>query len=292
MPSIGTIDSLKISVLLEDYAGYETSFLAQHGISLLLEARAEGCEKRILLDVGQSGLPILHNMRLLGISPASIDAVVLSHCHYDHTEGLVEILQAIGKDLPVIAHPDIFRDNYIFQPFIRNIGITGKNGPEAVKAAGGQLFLTAESFEIMPGVLCTGEVPRKVDFEKPGIGTFNLANNQITGDRIMDDISLAVNVRGKGLVIVVGCSHAGIVNIVNHIRETTGIDRIEGIIGGLHLIEAGAERIRKTAEALKEINPGWVAAGHCTGFRACVELAAALGDRFQQLHAGKIVEVG
>ena len=289
--NIGQIESLRIITLLDDYAGYETPFYAQHGISLLLEACSGKVSKRILLDVGQSGKPILHNMKLLDVDPGSIDTVFLSHCHYDHTRGLVEMLKAIDKDIPVIGHPDIFRPNYIFDPFIRNIGITEENGIEKIKTAGGQLFLTAEPFEIMPGVLSTGEVPRRVDFEKQGIGTYNLENGHISGDSIMDDLSIVVNVSGRGLVVLVGCSHAGIINIINHAKEITGIEKIEGVIGGFHLIEASGERIQKTAAALKEMDIGWVIPGHCTGLMACAEIAKTMGDRFDLLHTGTTVSI-
>ncbi|MGI6615220.1 MAG: MBL fold metallo-hydrolase [Dethiobacteria bacterium] len=292
LQAIGEVDSVRVTTLLDDYAGYETPFYAQHGIALLVEISSGGLCKRILLDVGQSAVPILHNMEILGLDPGSIDAIFLSHCHYDHTEGLVDMLKAVDREsVPVIAHTDIFRENYIFDPFIRNIGITAKNGIEAIKAAGGQMVLTKEAFEIAPGVLSTGVVPRRQDFEKQGIGTYNLVDGAISGDKIEDDLSIVVNVKDVGLVVLVGCSHAGIVNIVTHAKELTGIDRVEAVMGGFHLIEAPAERIARTAEALKEMEINRVVAGHCTGLKACAELGRVLGDRFQLLHSGKILNV-
>lgn len=292
LQSIGRVDSVRVTTLLDDYAGYETPFHAQHGIALLVEISSGASCRRILLDVGQSAAPILHNMKLLEIDPASIDAIFLSHCHYDHTEGLVDMLEAIGRDLvPVIAHTDIFRENYIFDPFIRNIGITAKNGIEAIEAAGGHLFLTGEPFEIAPGVLSTGVVPRHIDFEQQGIGTYNLVGGAISGDKIEDDLSIIVNVNGLGLVVLVGCSHAGIINIVDHARKLTGIDRVVAVMGGFHLIEAPAARIARTARALQDMEIERVVAGHCTGLKACAELDRVLQDRFELLHSGKILTV-
>lgn len=288
----GELDSVKIVTVLDDYAGYETSFLAQHGIAMLVEACTNGVCKRILMDTGQSALPILHNMKLLDIDPASIDAVVLSHCHYDHTEGLVDTLKAIGrKNIPVIAHPGIFRPNYIFKPFIRNIGVMKENGREAIEAAGGMLVLSDEPFEIMPGVIVTGEVPRKRDFEKQGIGTWNLDDGKFTPDEILDDLSLAVKVKGKGLAVISGCSHAGIVNIIDWSKGLTAESRVDLVIGGFHLIEASTERVEKTAQALKNLDVGRVITGHCTGLAALCEFSRALGDRFEQLHVGKMVQL-
>jgi len=285
-------EAARIVTVLEDYAGYETSFLAQHGISLLVEVQnGSGCH-RILMDTGQSALPILHNLKILGIEPSSIDAVVLSHCHYDHTAGLAETLEAIGKKgLPVIAHPGIFRPNYIFDPVIRNIGITRENGREAIEAAGGELVLVDEPFEVAPGVVATGEVPRRRDFEKQGIGTYNIEGGKVIPDEIRDDLSLAVNVAGKGLAVVSGCSHAGIINIIDWSKEITGENRVEVVIGGFHLIEASQERIEKTAAALVEMDVKKIVTGHCTGLPALCEFRKVLGERFEQLHAGTVIEL-
>ena len=108
---------------------------------------------------------------------------------------------------------------------------------------------------------------------------------------MLDDISIVSNIKGKGVVIVTGCSHAGIVNITRQAIKLTGTEKIHGIIGGFHLIEAPEIRIKKTAQMLKEFNPDWIYAGHCTGFRAQVELYNTFKDRFSPLHTGMIVEV-
>ncbi|SDX88780.1 7,8-dihydropterin-6-yl-methyl-4-(beta-D-ribofuranosyl)aminobenzene 5'-phosphate synthase [Acetomicrobium thermoterrenum DSM 13490] len=285
-------DAARIVVILDDYAGQNTSFLAQHGISLLIEVKSGQEYRRILMDTGQSGLPVLYNMELLGIQPSSIDAIVLSHCHYDHTKGLVETLKAIGKkDIPVIAHPDIFRPNYSFDSFIHNIGITRENGKEAIEAAGGVLMLTKEPFAIMPGVTTTGEVPRKRDFENQGIGTYNIEEGKIVPDEIRDDLSLIIKVAGKGIAVVSGCSHAGIVNIIDRSKEITKEDRVDVVIGGFHLIKASRERIEKTAAAFVDLDIHEIIAGHCTGMAALCEFSKTLGDRFKQLHVGTIVDL-
>ncbi|HHW55008.1 MAG TPA: MBL fold metallo-hydrolase [Firmicutes bacterium] len=285
----GEVADLRVIALLDDYAGFETSLYGQHGIALLVELYSGGETRRILLDTGQEAAPILHNMEILGIDPAAIDCIFLSHCHYDHTGGLAGILRAIGREIPVVAHPELFRENYIRKPFLRHIGVSRENSPEAIRAAGGHLLLTGEAFAPMPGVFSTGEVPRRVAFEDQAIGTYNLEGGRLTLDNLRDDMSLVVNVSGRGLVILTGCGHAGIINIINQARKIAGIRRVAGVIGGFHLIEAGEERIRKTAAALAREVEGLVVAGHCTGPAACSELARVLGDRFQLLHAGKTV---
>ena len=292
MLKVGEVDSIEIITLVEDYAGYETSFLAQHGISLLLDAKSGDVHERVLMDVGQSSEPILHNMDILGIDPTSIDMIFLSHCHYDHTKGLVGMLQAIRKEsVPIIAHPTIFRPNYVLKPYLRHVGITGENSKERIEENGGCLALAREPFELLPGVISTGEVERVRDFEEARMGGYNIEYGKLVEDQVLDDMSLVVNVKGKGLVIVTGCSHAGLINIIKHSMKITRIDRIEGVVGGFHLIEASEERIGKTVEALSEIDLGWIFSGHCTGFAANKVMSTMLGDKFNLLHVGARIRV-
>lgn len=281
------LEKFIITVLAEDSVLYESPFLGQHGVSFLVEAY--GKEKRnILIDVGQNIQAIAHNMELMGISFKEIDAIVLTHCHYDHTQGIVEVLELIGKkEVSVVAHPDIFRLNFITDPFIRHVGVMREGIKEKIEENGGRLFLTRDPLEIMPGVMTTGEVERVTDFEEVGISLKTITEDgRIVEDVMKDDISFVANIKGKGIVIISGCSHAGIVNITKRAVKLTGEDKILAIIGGLHLIDASSERISKTVQALKEFDIELISAGHCTGFKAQVELYKAFGERFIPLHTG------
>lgn len=289
--NIGEVEQLKIFTLLDDYSGYESPFLGHHGISLLLDVVSGNVNKRILLDTGQSADPILYNAKLHSIEPDNIDMIFISHCHYDHTAGLVGMLKEIDKEIPVVAHTSMFRENYIFKPYLRNIGVTRENSKEAIIENGGQLVLLDEPFNLMEGVISTGEVDRVVDFERQGIGTYNIEDGKIVPDKIIDDLSIVLNIKDKGLFIVSGCSHAGIVNIIKHAVNITGISKVYGLIGGLHLIEADDERIDKTVEALSEMDLKLVVAGHCTGLKALGRLSDAFKDRFEILHSGKVINV-
>jgi len=283
---------LKITVIAEDSVGYDSPYLGQHGISFLLTAERDDVEKNILVDVAQDSAALIENLNRMQIAISCIDAVVLTHCHFDHTRGVAKILREIGgKDIPVIAHPDIFRTHFISDPYLRSIGIMDGDRREDIESSGGILYLAGNALEIMPGLISTGEVKRITDFEEVGMNLFTIENGQVKGDLMKDDISVVANVRGKGLVIVTGCSHAGIVNIIQQSIKLTGTKKIHGIIGGFHLIEASEERIQKTALALKKFNPDWVYAGHCTGFRAQVKLYNIFKERFSPLHTGMIVEV-
>jgi len=288
----GQLDNLRITVIAEDSVRYESSYLGQHGISMLLEAEGKVGVKRVLVDVAQNPDALLENMGKMGISPASIDAIVLTHCHYDHTRGLAKVLGEIGKkNFPVIAHPDIFRLNFITDPFFRHVGVMDGDSRENIEAAGGMLYLTRTPMQIMPGLMTTGEVARVTDFEEVDMSLFTVIEGEIKSDRMLDDVSVAAHVKEKGIVVVTGCGHAGIINILRHIRSLKGEQKIHGIIGGFHLIEASETRILKTVQGLKEFEPDWIAAGHCTGFRTQVELFNTFKDKFSPLCTGMVVDI-
>lgn len=286
------LDSLKITVLAEDSVLYESPYLGQHGVSFLLEGRRGENTGRILVDVGQNSSALLSNMRMMNVSVPAIDAIVLTHCHYDHTQGIVAMLREMGKrEVPVIAHSDIFRMHFVIQPHLRHVGIMQSDSKEEIEKAGGRLFLGRDPVEIMPGIMTTGEVRRQTEFEEVGIELKTIANGRVADDQMLDDTSVTANIRGKGLVIVTGCSHAGIVNIVRHAMELAGCDQIEGVVGGLHLVDAPDARRKRTIEELSRLNAKWICAGHCTGFKAQVELYLALGERFSPLHTGMRFEI-
>ena len=288
----GKLDRLKITVLAEDSVLYESPYLGQHGVSFLLEGTKGENTRRILVDVGQNSPALLSNMRMMNICPSIIDAIVLTHCHYDHTQGIVAMLKEIGKrDIPAIAHPDVFRTHFVIQPHLRQVGVVQGDSREEIEKAGGRLFLTKDPLEIMPGIMTTGEVKRRTDFEEVGIELKTIQDGRIKDDHMLDDTSVIANVEGKGLVILTGCSHAGIVNIVRYATELTGCDQIEGVVGGLHLVDAPDARIKRTVEELCKLNPKWMCAGHCTGFKAQVELYLGLGERFSPLHTGMRFEI-
>jgi len=287
MDKLDALDNLRITVLAEDSVLYESPYLGQHGVSFLVEGVSGGNKKIILVDVGQNSEALLSNMRTMGISPSIINAIVLTHCHYDHTQGIVRMLKEIGKkDVWVIAHPSIFRLHFITQPYPRHVGIMPGDSKVEIEKAGGSLSLTKDPLVIMPGIMTTGEVKRQTEFEEVRIVLKTIENGMVVDDLMLDDISVIANVKDKGLVIITGCGHAGIINIANQAIEVTGCNKIEGIIGGLHLVEASDTVIRRTIDELSKLNVAWISAGHCTGFKAQVEFYLALGERFLPLHTG------
>lgn len=285
----GEAESVKIFTLCDNHAGYgpyNSAFLAQHGLSILLNIVTKHGEKNILLDTGSAADTILHNMKLLSLQPENIDMIFLTHCHYDHAGGVTGLLKAIKKEVPVIAHPSIFRENYIFKPSLINAGIAEENGRQAIIDNGGRLVLIAEPFNLMDGVVSSGEVERTVDFEDSGIETYNVQDGKVVRDALMDDMALVINIKDKGLLVVTGCSHAGIINILRHAVKITGISRIYGVAGGFHLISATSERINRTLSYIQEMDIELVLGGHCTGLKALAKMTDEFGEKFRYLHSG------
>ncbi len=295
---LGQADKVVISTLLENHSGSEPDFLAQHGVSFLIEVTVNNTPKRILFDTGQSAEVVVHNMKHLDISPETIDMIALSHCHYDHTGGLAGILKEIHKqNVPILAHPSLFDIHLVAGtgPKPRNwltrpIGMIGENTEENIRIHGGFPTLVSRPFELMPGVLWAGEIERVTDFEKmPTLVTRIIKDGEVLQDTIIDDTALAINVAGDGLYVVSGCSHSGIVNIVKQCIRFSQVEKVKAVVGGFHLMNANIDRIEKTAKALKELCVEKVYSGHCTGFKAETVIYNEFGDDFEELHSGKII---
>ena len=215
---------------------------------------------------------------------------MLSHCHFDHTAALSGFLKSLGRTVPVFGHPDIFRPNFVLLPEFMDYAMSGENSRVNLESAGARFVLTKDSMEPFPGVMLSGEVEHVTPFEETGgvsCLTTDDAGNMVP-DRLQDDISLVVNVRDVGAVVLSGCGHAGIVNIVKKAKILAGNDDIAAIIGGFHLLQATLERTEWTIAAFRETAPNLsvIAPMHCTGLQPSAKMAAAYGDSFRELHAG------
>ena len=268
---------IKITTLSENTAG--PGALGEWGLSMLVEADG----MRILFDTG-SGTAAVHNAQLMGIDLATVDRMVLSHGHYDHTGGLLEVLKrAGGKE--IIAHPDVWArkygslDNspkrYVGIPFVR----------EALEVMGASFHLSKEPMKLSEHVMTTGEIPMVTDYEVVEKYLCVMEGNELKQDSLDDDLALIIDAE-FGLVVILGCAHHGIVNTLKQAQKVMGKELIYAAIGGTHLVHASKERLEKTAAALQEMGVQHLGVSHCTGFNASAYLAREFGDRFFMNNAG------
>lgn len=283
------LQALRITIVVENSATIRNSSVwAQHGLSILLELGFGLDRMKLLMDTGTSSSVMLHNADVLNIDLSEIDLISLSHGHYDHTGGLMGVLQRRKSRIAVLAHPDIFAPKLKARPTLKFIGLPF-NRAEA--EAAGAIFLEARSpVAIAPGLTTTGEVPRIESFEKVE-GFWTVKDGQYCQDIIPDDQSLAVNISGKGLAVVTGCAHSGIINTIRYAQKITGVEKLYAVIGGFHLMDADEGRIEATAKALKELDPAIVRPGHCTGQKAVCRLQEVLGERCRPLAVGDSIQL-
>jgi 7,8-dihydropterin-6-yl-methyl-4-(beta-D-ribofuranosyl)aminobenzene 5'-phosphate synthase len=270
------------------------SLRAEHGFSALLTVTVAGRERRLLFDTGVSPDGLTGNLDRLDLTPKDCEAIVLSHGHFDHTGGMAGLMARLGRtNLPVMIHPEFWNR--------RRLSIPGREPVElpttsksALRGAGFEIAEERQpSFIFERSVLVTGEVDRTTPFERG----MPFQEKRVDGGwepdpLILDDQSLVLHLRGKGLVVLTGCGHAGIVNIVRYARKLTGVERVYAVMGGFHLSGAAFEPvIGDVCTALAELDPGLIVPAHCTGWRATHLLAASFPDAFIQNSVGTRFEL-
>jgi 7,8-dihydropterin-6-yl-methyl-4-(beta-D-ribofuranosyl)aminobenzene 5'-phosphate synthase len=269
--------SVRLTILVDNEA--PPGLLSEHGFSVLVETPRQ----RILFDTGQ-GPALVENTQRLGLSLENLDTLILSHGHYDHTGGIPFVLEHSPR-VRLYAHPSVV----LARCSRRNDAARSLSMPESSRTAverlpGDSRRWVTEPLELTCWAGLSGPIPRLVEYEDTG-GPFTLDSEGTVPDPIEDDLALWLRT-SNGLVVIVGCCHAGLVNTLLHVQKTTGESRTAAVLGGLHLLAASGVRLERSIAALRELNVSLVVPCHCTGPLAHARLQEALGARVCPGQAG------
>jgi 7,8-dihydropterin-6-yl-methyl-4-(beta-D-ribofuranosyl)aminobenzene 5'-phosphate synthase len=261
---------------------------AVHGLSCLVTAYRGGQSHSVLFDSGPEDYAFERNTTRLGADLGKIESIVLSHGHWDHSGAMFLALDAIrarngGREVPYYAHPGMFRSRGMMQPGGKVRLMDDVPAIDDLTNRGARVVSTTEPQGFLDDMfVVSGEIPRVTSFERGLPGQVRrTADGQgwEPDELLMDERWLAVHVKGKGLVVLSACSHAGIINVLRHARSSYLDVPLHAVMGGFHLSGANEAIIPQTVEAMKEFGLSTIAAGHCTGWRAMAALAAAFGDK-------------
>lgn len=259
------------------------NLVAEHGLSMLVTVYRDGEKHSILFDAGHNKTGVPHNLEILEMDLDGIEAVVLSHAHMDHTGALFPILDSLPRPVPLVVHPEAFHapryfgledgGKLLFPNTLKREELAPKVA-EIVESEGPLLLADG-------GILVTGEVERVTAFETGLPNAVLERDGELEKDTIKDDQALAVHLKGKGLVLISGCAHSGIVNTLLYARKLAGVEDIHAVIGGFHLTGALFEPIiGETLDALRDMHPKVLVPMHCTGWKAMNRISEAFPEAF------------
>ena len=289
------IERLVIQILVDNIAGQPVT-LGEKGFSAYVEATFNNEEKfKLLFDTGPSETALINNANKLKIDFHSIDAIVLSHGHWDHVGGLNKVLNLIRKDIPLICHPQALSPKYFYndEGKVIDIGSQGIVYPREQLQQISKIIASTKPYKLNSMIMTTGEIPRKSEYEKLSgrlLDVKTVKNGDLISDVLDDDLSLIFCLGEDSIIILCGCCHAGIGNTSSFATQLTGSKNIIGIVGGLHLVNASYERIKETIQELKQYPLKIIAPGHCSGFQGRCRLASAFGTAFREIGVGSKIE--
>lgn len=244
---------------------------AEHGLAYYIEATTGGKKHKILLDFSLSKSVYQHNLEKLGLNIRDAEALVLTHGHQDHYDGVWHALKQVRKKTPFyVGSEEVFATRFFNE---LDLGTLER---AKLEKQGAKVILAGEPTVVAETAIASGVIPRVTDYEKPPPPMKMKVGGQIVQDTFSHELSLFFKVKGKGLVIITSCAHAGVVNTVLHAKKVTGESRVLAILGGMHLTASSDEVIAKTIGDLKAAKPMYVAPMHCTGNRAVAKLSAEM----------------
>jgi len=276
--------SIQITTLSENTAS-EEDIVAEWGLSVFVEAGGH----KILFDTGLS-FSAAYNAPILGIELSQVEKIVFSHGHSDHTGGLLHILRMVKDEVEVIAHPDIWTAKYSRYPE-RKEEYAGVPFPkEAAETLGALFNLTRKPVWISGNIVTSGEIPMITEYEMIDPVLYVKENGELKPDPLWDDQALFIKSE-KGLIILLGCGHRGIINTIRHAQKLTGLEPVYAVIGGTHLISASPQQLDSTIAELLSLGIQRLGVSHCTGLRASAVLAQRFGEALFFNNAGTCVNL-
>ncbi|MCD4677004.1 MAG: MBL fold metallo-hydrolase [Desulfobacula sp.] len=260
----------------------KNTLLAEHGLSLLVKVRVKEETHSIILDTGYTNVAVPHNLKYLGLTLEDVEAIVLSHGHMDHVGAIKEIIDLTGAGTKLIMHPDAFHSRSIQFPSDQLLSFPEFPSKDKLKKWGAEVVENTKPLLLgNNSILVTGEIPRITSFEKGMPGALIKQNGKFISDTFKDDQSIVINLGNKGLVVISGCAHAGIINSVKYAMAVTGQKNVCAVIGGFHLSGAVMEpSIEPTIKEMKKMPLQIISPMHCTGFKAISRFAEELPDAF------------
>jgi 7,8-dihydropterin-6-yl-methyl-4-(beta-D-ribofuranosyl)aminobenzene 5'-phosphate synthase len=270
---------------------YDKPLIAEHGFCAALTLQIGEVMHRVLLDAGLDPLTASRNADSLGLDLSSCEALISSHGHIDHAGGLLSIRNKMNKAkrIPLILHEHAFRNRSVKFQDGRTIDLPAPNRSNLIEAGYETVENNSHSSWINDRLLVTGEIPRTNSFEKGFPNHYSEADDgEMESDPLIkDDQAIILNVKDKGLVVITGCGHAGIINTCNFAKELAGEDRIYCVIGGMHLSGGLFEPIiSRTVEELEKLRPSYAVPCHCSGLKAVTEIARRMPNAFIQNSVG------
>jgi len=272
---------------------FERPLIAEHGFSAALKLEMNGIEHRLLFDSGLSRLAAIHNADVLGLELSYCEVVISSHGHIDHAGGLLNIRKEMNqeqKKIPLLLHEHAFRKRMVKFPDGRIINLPAPNKSILTQSGYNIIEKESPSLWIEDRILVTGEIPRTNDFEKGFPNHYSEVDGKMENDPLItDDQAIILNIKDKGIVVITGCGHSGIINTLTYARELTGVDRIYAVIGGMHLTGGTFEPIiPRTVDELERLKPRFLIPCHCSGLKAVNEITRNMPDAFIQNSVGTV----